>query len=982
MNTKCNPPRSGTGSTVPAVALAPELESIENDFPAPGEYWRSLSPISYGYADSAETIPAGVRFLVTDVAIIEGDFHSAVLFVPPPYGLGVKEIRNRQNELKYTADRFFDKFARCETDVAEIVREKQAELSGAMESFGSQLNRQNQEIERLAAPAVAARTGGESGDLPVKAETLPAILEFETGLAAQTKRAHALVHVTAMEIQAQMSAAMHKPKQMLEKLNGVVARIAAYSGEDVKIEQLTDGPRTTEPQPLTVFQSMRYMDEELLVSIAEGGADHRDWRRFVTDLADDERLLNRILPAEHGLCLMRYRREAKKYARGNSVSAFWTNFTENQGNLYGFLLYRDGRTLWRIDSPITEHQVPSLFPTAEQLDEPFKPSWPSRKKAGERVRFGDLEYRESWAKHEKIAFAYKILLLVLWGLRDREQFFPWMGNAPMAKLIRDPAAFRWVHDDENLLGDGRAGIFDWLGRNQVDYLESGVRVLCNWRALLTKEVAPAYHRGWGNRVDGPAVSVCVARREGGEYYVECPLADGRNIKVMFSRWLRDFEVQGKHGTGAVVIDAVRLADVDRYIESREARQHYVHFIDSLLVLRDILRKDRDEQADVRAAIASRHPGVDIEDAFFNAVRTWRASRRGRQLPRLADGAFGKVVAAIDASIKATLRDGDGTALLERMPEGDDTVAIARTGRGRYVSYVVEPDGERPLVPQLFHRRKQWIRRADGSLRLERQSLERYTHPLPASETIVWEDEAKRPDHKDLPWLRTLTPRQFEKIEAICEADAYVKLLDGDLPVELRDDLLEQFGRERLDYRATAVLVLGSAYLQREARYGGDGEDWRLYTAESRLLPMLWRLVGADERSEFRRSPKWWRRNVHHMATGYRNHMTTTAWAYAARPTAGQVSQIRFYGGLPVAQGGALSRDSFARRRGGNGGGAETISTRLKRGIGSYKSFAECAQAYVNARYAEDYRGVLPDEHLRSLGWGAFVKRIGDGLKVE
>lgn len=969
-------------ANLPAVALAPELEAVENDYPAPGEYWRSVKPISYGWSDSEETIPAGIRFLVTDVALIEGDFHSAALFVPPPYGLNVRELRDRQDEIKFTADNFFEAFVRCETETAEIVREKQSELAGAMDSFNSQLNRQAEGIERLAAPVAAARTGGGNRDLPVKAETLPAIKDFEAGLVAQTKRAHALVHVTAKEIQAQMSAAMHKPSQMLEKLNGVVARIAAYSGEDVRVEQLTDGPRTTEPQPLSVFQSMRYMDEELLVAIAEGGADHRDWRRFVTDLADDERLLNRIIPAEHGLCLMRYRREAKKYASGNSPSAFWTNMAENKDNLYGFLLYRDGRSLWRIDCPITEHQVPSLFPTAEQLDAPFlEGSWRSRRAKGEHVRFGDLDYRESWEKHEKIAFAYKILLLVLWGLRDREQFFPWMGNAPMAKLIRDPAAFRWVHDDENLLGDGRAGIFDWLGRNQADCIESGVRVLCTWRALLTKDLAPAYHRGWGNRVNGPPVSVCIAHREGGEYYVKCPLSDGRNIKVMFSRWLRDFGVEGHHGTGAVVIDAVKLADVDRYIESREARRHYVHFIDSLLVLRDILRKDRDEQADVRTAVEARNAGVDIEDALFDAVRTWRAARRGRQLPRLADSDFNKVVSAIDDSIKAAMRDGDGTALAKRMPEDDETVAIARTGRGRYASYAVVPEGERPLTPQLFHRRKQWIMRRDGSLRLERERLERYTHPLPASEVIVWEDEAKRPDHENMPWLRALTPRQFEKIEAICEADAYLKLLDGDLPVDLRDELLEKFGREQLDEQATAILVLGSAYQRREQRHGNDSEDWRLYTAESRLMPALWCSLSADERSELRHSQKWWQRNIYRIGTFRRNN-TPSARTYSWRPTPGQISQVRLYGDLAVAHGEATSRDYAARRKDGSGGSAETPGARLKEKIDSFDSFGGWAQAYVNSRYVEGYRGELPAEYLRSLGWEEFIKRMGDGLKVD
>ena len=690
---ECPQETAAEQDTLPAVALAPELDATELAFPQPGEYWKSLIPVTFeklrNHRQDTETIPAGIPFLIIDVSIIQGNFHSAKVFVPAPYALTDSDYRTEK--LSYTADEFFETFEPCKRDASEIIRSKQESLNEAMRTFQQRQNEISRSIERLAAPAAAARSvsGDDGADLPVKAETLPAIERISGDIEAQTERAHALISITTAEIHAQMTAAMHQPKKQLEALTQVMGKIAAYSGEDVAVERLTEGPRTTTPQPLTVYQSMRYMDEELLVRIAEGGADYRNWGDFVARLGDDEKLLSRILPAEHSLCLMRYRREDKKYAQGDDVSAFYANYAHNKSNKIGFLLYRDGRSLWRIDSPVTAHQVPSLFPTAEQLDKPFRSRWSSDK--GKRIRFGDLEYRKSWNAHQQTVWAYKMLLLVLWGLQDRKRLFPWLENRPMNRLVRDPKAFTWVHDDENLLGDGAMGIFEWLGKNQSDYLQSGVRVLCDWRPLITKRTAPNYTRaGWNMKRDGSAdignsgCSVRIARREGNEYYVDCPVlhyGEAKTTKVMFSRWIRDNEVYDRHGTGALILDAVRLSDVDRYIESREARKHYVHFIDTLLVLHDVLMQDRNEQRAMREAVAARHPDTDIEDAFFEAVRTWRAARRGRQVPQLDQSGFAKALSQISAGVAHALTDDIGT-LREHLAD-ERPLALARTGRGRY-----------------------------------------------------------------------------------------------------------------------------------------------------------------------------------------------------------------------------------------------------------------------------------------------------------
>ena len=975
---------------LPAVRLAPELDATEQAFPEPGEYWKSLRPVTFeklrSHHQDEETIPAGTPFLIVDVAVIQGDFHSAKVFVPAPYGLTASDYRTER--LSYTAEEFFETFEPCQRDASEIVRAKQDELNRAMDAFRELQDGIGASIERLAAPAAAARTvsGDQGGDLPAKAETLPDIERVENEIEAKTETAHALIAITASEISAQMAAAMHRPKRMLDALTQVLGRIAAYSGEDVEVERITNGPRTTEPQPLTVFQSMRFMDEELILHIAEGGADYRDWREFVKRMGEDEKLLNRILPAEHSLCLMRYRRKEKVYDRSDSAEAALTNYMHNKSNRVAFLLYRDGRSLWRIDSPVTAYRVPSLFPTAEQLDAPFHSRWPSKK--GERIRFGDLEYRKSWNEHEQTVYAYKTLLLVLWGLQDRKRLFPWLPNRPMDQLIRDPEAFRWVHDDENLIGNAAANIFDWLGKRQSEYLQSGVRVLCNWRALISKKTAPAFGRdGWGMHrardksgdIGNSGCSVAIARRQGNEFYVECPVNYGetRTVQVLFSRWIRDSEeASGGHGTGAIVVDAVRLADVDRYIESREARKHYVHFIDTLMALRELLKRDRDEQRAMREAIAARHPDADIEDAFFEAVRTWRAVRRGSPLPQLGDPDFEKALKQIDEAVTAELSD-EAEALREELA-GENPVAIARTGHGRIVSYAREPEGERPLTPQLFHRRKQWIRRANGSLRFERESLERYSRPLPASEAAIWEaDTAERPEKESQVWLYSITPRQFAKIEQLCAATGYFELIDGKVTEEERKELLARMAKGSLPMDTFAVQILGSAFMCRDTRYVHHSEGLYLFSVEEPLAPLLWRSLDSAGREGFRRGGYSHRELVWRIEDWNRH-----AYVYMFEPGPGQLENLRFQHHLhadvlPLGLGQAHSREFTARKRGhssDNGNSAWNVRSSRTAGAG----FRQLAEAQTAKIYSDPDKNRLPADYLQTFGWDRFVALFREG----
>ena len=876
--------------------LAPDLDAVDPDIPTPGDYWQSIKQLVINDKREDGTVPEGTAFLVTEVEVIQNVFHSATVYVPSPYSLKLGPYSSPN--WSFTADEFLESFETLTRPQDEVLAEKQELLTEAIEGFRTIQLEVGEQIKQIAAPAAASRTvtdGGSTETLPVKADTLPNIENITNAISERSEHTNQLISLTTKEISAQVQAAMFKPKKMLEKLTIVLGRIAAYSGEDVELEQIADGPRTTTPQPLSIFQAMRYMDEEYIVDLAEGGADYSNWDDFTEHLATNKETLNRLIPVEHGICIMRFRRKDKIYNRGTNLAEVYENESKNDTNRIGFLLYRDGESVWTIESPVTAHSIPSLFPTGEQLESPFRKirrGWGDEPDVEEKIRFGDLAFKKSWDDYEKTTFAYKMLLLVLWGLQDREKLFPWMPSGPMDKLIANPEAFTWVHDDENLLGDNQANIFDWIANNQREYLQSGARILCLWRPLLTESASPGFKRLNGAKIvdniliDDHYASIRTARKAANEFFVECPVYHttehwswGRyegedeqtvkTVKVWLTRWERSGYGDGIHGTGFIVLDAVTLEEVERYIASREARKHYVHYIDALFLLRDILRKDKEEQSAMFTALQARHKDIDISEPFAEAVRTWRASRRGEQVPQREDGTFEKVCAQLDEHITRAVSTDTADDILKRLREaGEKPAALALTGRGRYVTYELAQRDVKDLTPAPFALRKQWIQRAKGGLYLERESLKQYSRPLPASEILMWEDKAAatallppEPDEFSAPdidstWLYSMTPQQDKQIRRLCEADGYLDLLEGKVAAEKQIELLREIENDRLDSRCVVMLVLGSAY-HSPGKVWGAKENLIVWTVQERLLNLLWHTLPEDEHERLR-GQYWYR----------------------------------------------------------------------------------------------------------------------------
>lgn len=788
-------PRPRCPSEVPPESLLPEpyrgrVFREEYRPPIPGEYWESVDPVEAPYGSRFETIPAGTLFLITDLELVQNDeVHRVEVFVPPPY---TPVGRHDSQYVKYLFVDFI-RFTRPAGVDGRAVR--QQELSGYLAEQTEVIGELGEGIRSAAALATCIDAALPSPDGPrdrteqhfqvlderqqdvenaLRGEMIESLQEKSGALAKSAE-------LCAAEIAAQAVAVTHAPKLLIKRIEKGLRRFSSYAGRDVEIERIVEGEDGGIEGTLTVFQSARYMDEEYIVHLKEGGADYRHWPDFMAELAADPEKVARILPVEHCLCLMRYRRKEKIYNPAGTLAAFYENLEANKPNFAGFLLYRRGGSVWRIDSPVTKTEITTLFPTERQLKKPFE-------RFGDQVRRDSHHYKKSFDEYEALLETYQRLLLVIAGLQDREQLFPGLPNGPdLLNSGDNPECFRWVHDAEAALVDGRDTIIGWIEKNQRHYLMSGVRVLCDWGNLIThRTLSRSGSRSRRRFVASDRYDVRIAHREGNQFYVEAPfgVVEGSEAeRVYLTRWTDTGNEYRSAGLGFVILDSVALEDVEFYMQSWRARRSYIAYIDTFLELRNVLKADLTEQKPFRDAVRILVPGPreSFDSTFRESVRQWRASRRGRQLPAPGDADFDEEAERIRKIAATTLAyrssEGRPAALVQADPRA---FAFATTGRNRFVSYSPDPKSGRGLMPPLFARRKQWIERKSGKLWLERERVDRFSNPLPAAESLVWV-QPDTPDSwasKDNERVESLTPSQFNKLADKLQDNALAKLALG------------------------------------------------------------------------------------------------------------------------------------------------------------------------------------------------------------
>lgn len=446
-------------------------------------------------------------------------------------------------------------------------------------------------------------------------------------------------------------------REYVTKLMKGIASLDLYTGADVIVDTICEGPSAPSDVPLTCVQRKLMMEEELAIwQDVDETFDHRDQKRFYDALGTFPELVDQVFPTKRCIVLMATTNRMIDYGDPLSSAA------NNEANRMVCLMVRDGGNIYRVLSSVETHLgAGRLFPSKDENDRIFQGI------DGSRITLNDVTYTDRLARHEDAALHYKRFLILLCGLDHRLDLFGPFHDQPKDFTFVTTAFqekyLRFIHDEdgEGMLPEENRPDFQTYIADLNSTLQSGSRVLCVWSALMTPDTsgstcfAHSYgsHRGydWLYKPDNDH-DVVIARRAGRNIVVKIHVSgeDRKWQKRDFEATVRlpinrrDFD---EWETGSLPFLCLDMADPDQlewYIKNRKTRKFHLSYIKTFKRAVAFLRQERERESATRAklldALTSNHitTAAEAHDIISRAIAAWRAANRGADLPDFGAGA--------------------------------------------------------------------------------------------------------------------------------------------------------------------------------------------------------------------------------------------------------------------------------------------------------------------------------------------------------
>lgn len=790
-------------------------------------------------------IPEGRMHLLQNLKLVDNEIHAVVLLSHPS--------ESRKKEYTYLVDEFLHYF--------ELVDEKEAQKIRQEE-----IDRMQKEIVNLQQSMIA----GPPSDEPVAllgAETrLPAQPSVTTmvaniqhieklsqtadkALAIATKQSNWIKEhagLIAEKTQALLpfyqeksSAALASTSEIMRyaaNLQKGVQSIGLYTGQGVEVRRLAEGKSADPTQKLVIHREMLFMDEEYLVNLDRdpdmAGADSEDFDDFVAQITKSKSLRDRIFPFERMVVLMRYRRNDKKYMTGNSLEAALVNDFYNQANRVQFLLVRDGENYWQIWSELTTQVISSLYPTNAMGNRPF------RGVDGTQIGLKDLNFADAKGKFDDLNQVYKNLLVLLWGLNDREQIFgpfynpdDYTSNGFMDEAFQHKYFIFWDPYEQGNIGTGRPRFDQWL-REKNSWIRSGSRVIVMRNMLacdsalgkndMTKDQPDAIRKiddkSYEYLIRKTKKGLVVGVQAGRTIYPKERLKDSYYFKQTYDVVI-DPETYGYDEYGSLkwlCLDMIDPADIDHYLESRLDRPRYMNFYDLLLKTRKQLQQDAvtinpliEKLVKAYQNAPETKENTDAEKLARQAIQLWRCGNRGAMPPAANEDGHQKVYKTMLSSMWTIAGNNHPIEAAEQLcaAEGRKPLRLSLTGKDKFAVYATSVGDE--IEERLF--RHVWVTRLSCERKKDGLIVKSKSIVLLDDKTVdekvlhEWEDAKNHRDVKELTRLRKtryLGYGKEEQTDFIDYADirkTYDKINSMNLEFMIKDPYDLEFELEDLNY---------------------------------------------------------------------------------------------------------------------------------------------------------------------------------------
>jgi len=646
----------------------------------PGSWWRLVNE-----DHALATAPApdhGLVLLVRDVNVIDGSIHSVEFEAHPLWTAGRASIRTR-----YMIEDFLCSFAPepegaalREAEIAAVMAEVEtltAEMQKPPEA-GLLLERQKEAAATSAADGPAAEPLREDPDsgptVPAKSTTVPAVLLPSGDVAAAQREAETRIAA----LKAQQAWIAGKVEEMSgrmklvslyqeEKVAGTLASIKEetdrathllesvktmrlFLGEDCIVETLLDGEGADPSEPLTFLQRMLYLDEEIILNDLLKGFSCAQMGHLEEILARDFSLVERMLPYPRSVVLARVRRNSREILDPEGlyrISDIFEHIACDLADKRIHVLIRDGGRVHMVTVDSQTSGAARLFPSRTEIDALFtQRDWSERGKV-RAITPDMLDYADARDAHDQRALFYKRFLILFWGFHEREGLFgPFMpGGLNWLEESTHSEYFRFVHDEENVIEDGRPPVRDFVKAANAR-LRNGSRAVVRWTKAASPDTAPGLCVWTRDRVDfgqnefAEPISLVEVIAEGAalKARASCTRPDRRDpsadraftAKVTLlsppSLRMRRAIYTPSVSNGVLCLDGVTIADLEYYMTSRAARAEYLEYHHLMKKAWEVLKAEAGISGPVVRKIAEIAACPDLA-RIARALELWRSANR-------------------------------------------------------------------------------------------------------------------------------------------------------------------------------------------------------------------------------------------------------------------------------------------------------------------------------------------------------------------
>ena len=517
----------------------------------------------------------------------------------------------------------------------------------------------------------------------------------------------------------------------LARLNYAIESINLYLGRDEQFTCIQEGEPAPAEEPITIRQTVLFMDEECALHAEEGGIDFKTINDFDLWLGQPAHL-RQVLTEAKGIVALRLRRGEKFYAD----ATVWERIMFNQANGGTYILVRNGQKLWRVWNNL---ELPGhLFPTKAEFEALFYDKW-----SQEPLQPGSLRYQKALNEAQGLRKLYLQAALLLQGIVDRTRVFHPLAVERVNLLDPnpDPAVIRLIRDAENLLGSGRPPYAEWR-RELNDRLEVGKRIVFGGTSYMRyqhEDHKCGYSRTHPRFVDWPKRDVIYTLADvasGGHDFQFQFQREGTARRATFNLYKRDDFILN--------FDDATEEDIEFYLGDRANRHHY---LSSFPLLQATLRLGREEKekekpfVDLLARQAATQCGINEGQArqWLSVIIPWwkQKNKFSRGLTSSEKSAYRQIMNEVRLRLEIRANPADAQTAARIAAARPDWLVIAKDS-GYTVTCLRRVPGILGLVI-----RETWS--PDGQdLKATADSF------MPGSETGRWELLASRPEWAEWP----------------------------------------------------------------------------------------------------------------------------------------------------------------------------------------------------------------------------------------